>query len=318
MNTPSNTHANSRRGLGLILIAALLWGTVGIATKAIYNVADTSALSIGFFRLAIATPVLLAACWRAGLLTFWMSRRDLTLMLMIGVTMALYQISFLAAIPHIGVAVTVLVTLCTAPVIVALLAAVLLGEPLTVRVMLALGCGLAGTVLLGWANPGAAGALQATITGVALALGSALGFSIMTLCSRALAGRYHPLQPMTVGLGAGAVMLFPFAVASGVTTSYSPVGWSLLVYLGVVPTALAFVVFLTGIRHTTATVASIVTLIEPLTATVLAWLLFGERLGPLGLLGAALLVSAIAVLYHGSTRPARPASQRSPADPNAV
>jgi DME family drug/metabolite transporter len=69
-----------------------------------------------------------------------------------------------------------------------------------------------------------------------------------------------------------------------------------------VPTALAYVCFLAGMRHTTATVATIATLIEPLTSTTLAWLLFGERLGPLGLLGGALLLGAIGLLYRDTTR----------------
>ena len=130
----------------------------------------------------------------------------------------------------------------------------------------------------------------------------------MTVCSRALAGRYHPLQPMTVGLGAGALLLLPFALASEITVSFPSTGWALLLYLGIVPTALAFVVFLMGMEHTTATVASIITLIEPLIATVLAWLLFDEQLGLLGLLGAALLLGAIWLLYLSATQRARRSS----------
>ncbi len=81
-----NTYFRARRGAGLIIIAALLWGTVGVATQAIYNVADTTALSIGFLRLAIATPVLLMT-WRRSLgrRAFRIAPRDLPLMLMIGV-----------------------------------------------------------------------------------------------------------------------------------------------------------------------------------------------------------------------------------------
>lgn len=223
-------------------------------------------------------------------------------MLLIGVTMALYQVCFFGAIPRIGVASTTLISLSTAPVFVALLAVALLGEALTSRVLLALVAGLAGTVLLSWANPSALEGRHATLVGVGLALSSALGYAIMTLCSRVLAGRYHPLQPMTVGLGTGALLLLPFALASDISVSFPATGWALLLYLGIVPTALAFVVFLTGMEHTTATVDSIITLIEPLNATVLAWLLFDEQLGLLGLLGAALLLGAIGLLYVGATQ----------------
>ena len=67
-------------------------------------------------------------------------------------------------------------------------------------------------------------------------------------------------------------------------------------------------------RHTTATAASIITLIEPLTATMLARLLLGERLGQWGLLGAALLLGAIGLLYLNARHGARssPAERTQP------
>jgi DME family drug/metabolite transporter len=63
-----------------------------------------------------------------------------------------------------------------------------------------------------------------------------------------------------------------------------------------VPTAVGYILFMHGMRTTPATVASVLTLVEPLTAAVLAWLLFDERLGPLALVGAALLLGAVVLL----------------------
>jgi len=50
-------------------------------------------------------------------------------------------------------------------------------------------------------------------------------------------------------------------------------------------------------RHTTATVASTATLIEPLTSTILAWLVFGEHFSPMGSVGVALLAGSLVLLY---------------------
>src|SRR5262245_1334216 len=298
-----------RRGLLSIVFAAVLWGTVGVATKALYGLTDTNPLSIGFFRLAIATPALLAACWfTLGRRMFQVTPRDLVLMLFIGAATAFYQVCYFAAIARVGVAIAVLVTLCTAPVIVALLSAGLLRERLSPTIILALICALAGTAMLIWIEPSGAGQQGDIVLGVLLALGSALGYAVISLCSRTLAGRYHPLQPITIGFGAGAALLLPFALASGLAVVYPVAGWLLLFHLGLVPTALAYALFLSGMRHTTATVASIVTLVEPLTSTILAWALFGERLGPLGLLGAALLLGAIGLLYRGEARQAQTAT----------
>jgi drug/metabolite transporter, DME family len=308
MNSPIDARAESRRGLLLIVLTAVLWGTVGTAVKFIYGLADTNPLSIGFFRLVFSAPALLAACWHLlGRRTFRIARRDLGLMLLMGAFMAFYQVCYFAAIARVGVAIAVLVTLCTAPVMVALLSALLLRERLTSAIVLALVCALAGTAMLIWVGPETGGERHDTLAGVLLALGSAFGYTMLTLCSRTLSGRYHALQPITIAFTAGALLLLPFALATGFVISYPAGGWALLLYLGLVPTALAYVLFLTGIRSVTATVASIATLIEPLTSTLLAWLLFGEQLGPLGVFGAALLLGAIGLLYRGESRRTRSA-----------
>jgi len=306
MNAPIDARAASRHGLILIMLTAVLWGTVGTAVQLIYGLSETNPLSIGFFRLMFSVPVLLTACWYTlGRRMFRITPRDLGIMLLMGAFMAFYQVCYFASIARVGVAIAVLVTLCTAPVMVAILSALLLRERLTGATMLALVCALAGTVLLVWVGPEIGGARRDTLAGVLLALGSAFGYTMLTLCSRTLAGRYHALQTITIGFAAGALLLLPFALATGFVVSYTAEGWALLLYLGLVPTALAYVLFLTGMRSITATVASIATLIEPLTSTLLAWLFFGEQLGPLGVFGAALLLGAIGLLYRGESRRAR-------------
>ncbi len=298
MKTQIKAQAESRRGLGLIVGSAVLWGTVGVAVKLLYGLTQTNALSVGFWRLALAVPGLGLACG-LGLAgrRVQIARFDFGLMLLIGVMTALYQVCYFGAIARVGVTTAVLVTLCTAPILVALLAAGWLGERLTRRLGLALGAALIGTGLLVGLQPGDGGVRNLGM-GVGLALGSAGGYAVVTLCSRALAGRYPPLLPVTVGFSAGAVLLLPFALGSGLVVSYSGVGWGLLLYLGLVPTALAYVLFFYGMRHATATVASVITLLEPLTSTILAWVLFGERLGAMGLLGALLLLGALGLLYR--------------------
>lgn len=300
--TKNISRAESQRGLALVMFSAVLWGTVGIGTQLLYNTAATNPISIGFFRLAFAVPALLVACgFLVGRRMFAIQRRDLGLMLLIGAMLALYQVCYMGAVQRAGVSVAVLVTLCTAPVIVALLSVLFLRERMTLPVLLALVCAIAGTLLLidfqSTAQP-----LSDTLAGVLLALGSALGYAVFTLCGRRLAGRYHPLQSLTVGFGVGAVLLLFVALPTGLVLNYSTQAWGVLLYLGLVPTALAYVIFLNGMKHTPATVASIATLVEPLTSTVLAMALFSERLAPAGWIGALLLLGAMGLLYLNGRR----------------
>lgn len=283
-----------------ILFAAVLWGTVGIATRELYSLAPTAnALSIGFFRLAFAAPALGLAAWPAVGRKLWrLPRRDLAIMAAMGGLLALYQVCYFAAIPRLGVALAVIVTICSAPVLVALLAAGLLRERFTVRTGLALLTAVLGTVLLAGLQPAGVTVPGQTGIGLALALGSALGYAGLTLCSRSLAGRYHPLHPITIAFAAGALSLLPWALAGGLVTAFPAAGWLLLLHLGIVPTAFAYWLFLRGLAHTPATVASTLTLAEPLTSTLLAGLVFGETLAPLGWLGAGLLLAGMVSLLR--------------------
>jgi DME family drug/metabolite transporter len=285
-----------------IVCAAMLWGTVTVSTQALYQIDQTNASSIGFWRIALAVPALMLMAWRVlGRRAFRVAQRDLGLMLSIGAAMAAYQVTLFSAIPRLGVTVAVIVTICSAPVMVAWLATIFLKERLTKRIVAALVAALAGTVLLAGVSSPETGARPADGIGVLLALGAALSYSTVALCSRALADRYHPLQPISLGFAMGAVLLLPFALANGLVITYSLSGWSILLYLGLMPTALAYWLYLQGLKHTSATAASIIALLEPLTATVLAALLFGERLAPPGLLGAGLLLGAMGLLLTGQS-----------------
>ncbi len=119
-----------------------------------------------------------------------------------------------------------------------------------------------------------------------------------------MAGTCHPIHSTTVSFCVGALILLPLVIFNGQSIHYSGEVWGLLFYLGLVPTALGYVLFFLGVNYIKASTASILTMLEPLVATYLAWLLFSESLSPVAIIGAALLFVAIAILYNGekSTR----------------
>ncbi|MCX7792016.1 MAG: DMT family transporter [Chloroflexaceae bacterium] len=284
-----------RGGGSLIAAAALLWGTVGVTTQSLYQLNTTNALSIGFFRLALAAPLLLLACTLLYRKTWRLRGRDVALAVLLGALMAGYQVAYFTAIRDAGVTIAVLVTLCTAPVLAAALGALLLGERLTWVVAVALVGALLGTGLLVGVRPGA-GTDGHVGVGVLFALVAALGYVAITICGRLLSPAARPLEVNAVAFSAGALLLLAGALPVGLVTSYALPSWGLLLYLGLGPTALAYILFLAGMRHTTATVATLITLLEPLTGALLAWAVLGERLAPLSLLGALLLLLALGLL----------------------
>jgi drug/metabolite transporter, DME family len=293
----------SRRGLLLIMLAAVLWGTVGISTKTIYQLATTNPISIGFFRLAISLPVLLSVCWaKQGKRMFQISLGDLGLMTLIGFLTALYQVCYFAAIARTGVALTALVAICTAPIMVAVISVAFTRRSPSRSTLVALIGALSGTGLLVVFQEQSK-ISGAETSGIVLALVSAFCYALMTFTSQKLAAQYDPFQSLAISFSLGAAMLFGFVRSEGMVMTYTPQAWMLLIYLGTIPTALAYVLFFKGMRSTSATAASISTLLEPMVATLLAWFLFGERFTPVGFVGVALLGGSLLLLYRGATAP---------------
>jgi DME family drug/metabolite transporter len=295
----------SRRDFLLIVCASISWGTVGIANQAMYTYGVTNALSLSFLRLAIATPLFFLVCWmRSGRGLFHIRPRDLAVMMLMGSLIALSQACYVAALASAGVGVSTLIAICAAPVIIAVFSALMTRERLTLMTLVALIAALSGTMLLVGTRPhSSAGIVGAGFNptptipvGIGLAFLSACGYAGFILCGRLLTNSYHPFQISFVAFGTGALVLLVCAASTKLVIMYPVAGWLILLYLGCVPTALGYGLFQIGIRSVSATVASIVTMCEPLTAAILAWILFHEELGPLGLFGAGLLLAAMALI----------------------
>lgn len=288
---------NTRRDFFLIVLASASWGTVGVANRWLYSLGETNALSLSFLRLAIAVPVFLAAGWiilRRRL--FVIQRRDLAVMILMGCLIALSQALYIAAIASVGVSISTLISICAAPVIVALLSAFISRHRPSLMTLAALAAAIGGTALLMTtpSHPSPDGSFSHL--GVLLAFLSAIGYAGFIFCGRLLTGACHPIQVSTVSFLSGSLLLLVCAASTRLVLAYTPTGWLILLFLGLIPTALGYGLFQVGIRSLPATLASIITMCEPLTAALLAWLFFDERLDSTGLLGAVLLLSAMAFI----------------------
>jgi drug/metabolite transporter, DME family len=300
------SRALARPGLSLVVLAGILWGTSGPATKAIYGMVDINPAAVAAFRMSLGAPVLLAVYYLVGSRpAARLRRRDIAWLLLMGVALGISQACYYAAIAQVGVAIATLITICSSPVLVGLFSAALLHERVTPAVFGALACALLGTTLLVGVGQGGAGSqIKDAAAGVLWAVGAAISFAAFILLSRLLANRYHPVLSIGISIAAGGVLLMSMlTLTGGITVQYPGSVWTLLLYLGLVPTALAYALFFHGVQYARAAEASIATLAEPLTSTVLAVILFGEHLGPWGVLGAALLIGAITFLYwHAALR----------------
>ncbi|MEZ4668096.1 MAG: EamA family transporter [Anaerolineae bacterium] len=300
MEQASISRASYMRGVVQVAVAGTLWGTIGPVTAVLYQISNTSPISISFLRAIIATPIMaFAAYYLLREKSFTLTRRDLPVMMVMGTFTGISQTCYFAAISRIGVTIPTLIAICLAPVIVAVLSFALGYERFSPKVLVALVFALIGTALVVGVEPESALGRD-PIGGVLLSIGSGVTYAGVIISGRFLARRAHALQINTISLATNSVLLLVIGLfTSDLHLSYSSEGWLLFLFLGLVPTAMGYMLFLTGMRTTSATITGIITLLEPLTAALLAWVFFGERLTPLGMMGALLLLGAIVVLARG-------------------
>ena len=281
------------RGLLFISLAAVSWGTTGSVTAVLVERAGAGALVIGAIRMLVAAALLLLLARAGGPIR--VTRADRWRCAALGVCMAAFQACYFSAVTMTGIAIAALIAICSAPLIIAVLAAAALGERVTPRVALSLGLGVAGTALLIVGPRTTADLSPRFVAGVALAFGAALAYALYVVFTKAALARMAPLPLAGVNFTVAAVVLAPVLAAPGVSQQIV-LGWPWLLYLGAVTTAGAYAIYTIGLRDVSASVAGIASLMEPLTATLLGVFLFGERLGAAGVVGALLLFTALALL----------------------
>ena len=163
---------------------------------------------------------------------------------------------------------------------------------------------MAGTVILSQA--GGAGqdvhSLANTpnyLWGLLAALGSGVTFSAYILLAKVATQRSDMpgSRLLAWALGMALVLLVPLAaISGGLQIDLAPQAWALALYMGVVATGLGYWLLQVGLQSSSATVAGVVTLLEPAVAALLAWLMLGESMTALQMGGAALMLGSVLLL----------------------
>lgn len=276
---------------GLVVLSALCFATTGTAQA--LGPDGASPLAVGAARVVVGALGLVAVtAWGAGRLS--LPRSPAVLWGALGV--AGYQASFFLAVRTTGVAVGTVVALGSAPVLTGLATWLLprfgRARP-DRRWVLATGFAVAGLVALtGGRGDGAAAPL-----GVLLALAAGASYAVYTLATKALIDDgVPPDAAVTAVFAAGAVLGLPLLAVGDASWLATGAGLATVLWLGLVTTTLAYVLFARGLSGLPAAEVSTLTLAEPAGATLLGVVVLGERLGAAAAGGVALIVVGLAVL----------------------
>ncbi|WP_121254394.1 DMT family transporter [Nocardioides ferulae] len=293
----------ARLGLLQICAAGALWGTGGLAVSLLQELSSMSVLTVSTYRLAIASAVLLVALVIGRRLPELprLVRERPREVLLVGASTATYQVLYFAAVVLAGVTVATVVSLALAPLLLTVVDAVRDRRSPRPSTLVVLACALTGLVLVSL-SAGATGTGPRPTLGILAAVGSGTAYALTTARGHALSQRAGPLAITTATTSVGAVVLLPLGLAAGLSgsplVSAEPEAWAILGYLGVLTMALPYGLLYAGLRTTPGSAAVVATLLEPVTAALLAAAILGERVGPLGLLGALLILAAVGGVHR--------------------
>ncbi|WP_369143033.1 DMT family transporter [Streptomyces sp. R44] len=318
MSNSSGSALSVGRSLLYLIVAGIAWGTAGAAASLIFRVSDMGPLALSFWRCVGGLALLLGALAlrprRAAARTEPEARgRRTARILGTGIGLTVFQSAYFAAVEATGLAVGTVVTLGAGPVLIAIGARLTMGERLGRGGIAAVAGALAGLFVLVLGG----GAAEVRPLGVVLAVVSAAGYAAITLLTRWLGrdgGGTDALATTTWAFAIGAVGLLPAALAEGlVPHTDAPVSVVLLlVYVAAVPTALAYALYFAGAAVVRAATVSVIMLLEPVSAALIAVSLLGERLTAAIVLGTLLLLAAVTGLALAEARTAMEARRREP------
>lgn len=279
-----------------VLFAAICFGTTGTAQA--LGPDGTRPVAVGAARIVLggALLVLIARLQRGrggqGRLGDALSE-DWRTYLAAGVCVAIYQLSFFAAVQKTGVAVGTVVAIGSGPAFAGLFGWLVARENPGRRWLAATACACAGVAVLVLAGGGS----SVSAAGVLLALCAGAGYAAYTVGSKQLLRRGRsPEDVMAGAFGTGGLLLLPVLLVTAGHWLLTAGGVALVVFLGVIPTALAYVAFARGLKQLTAGETATLTLAEPLTATLLGAIVLSERPSATAVAGAALVLAGLLML----------------------
>lgn len=278
----------------LLLLAGVLWGTGGLAGVFLQILGGLSPVPVAAYRLLAGGGLATVVVTLAGQLRFLRGRVAVRRLLISGALLAQFQAAYQVAVDYIDVSLSTLITIGCVPVIVVCVHGTRQRRLPRARTLVAVGVSVVGLGLLTGGPVDGSGWDFAV--GVVMSLLAGGGFAALTMISARPVPGQHAIT--SVGLLVGGLLLVPFALVGGGMSLPLRLDVVLLVgYLGVVPTALAYGAYFLGLRHAHPTAAALASMLEPLTATLLAVGLNGERLSATGVLGALLIAGALGVFY---------------------
>lgn len=276
-----------RRRKASLVLAGICFGTTGTAQA--LGPKGVSPLAVGSARLIVGALLLYFIHRRTLKSLAQISRSDLWLS---AIGVALYQITFFSAVKSTGVAIGTITALGSAPALTGVAAYLMHRERPTKRWFVATIITTIGIIILSTSI----GLTAFNVRGFLLALSAGASYSLFAVASkRALTSGVTITDAMFKIFALAAILSAPLLFVGKIDWVFSSRGAAMILWLGLVPTAFAYMAYAYGLARVRASTASTLILAEPATATLLAALVLGEAINSRGWLGIGVVI--IGLIY---------------------
>jgi drug/metabolite transporter (DMT)-like permease len=294
----------------LLLLMIVIWGSNFSVVK--YALRDFPEIPFNALRLIIASAVFLVAIAivrsraAAGLRPADppITAREWRSLVMLGIVgTGLYQLLFLAGVARTSVANSSLIFGCT-PVAVAIMSSIAGHDRLSFARWLGAGLSFTGIYTLVGLRAELSGA---TLVGDVMIFGAMLCWSLYSVAAQPLLRRHSPLIVTGWAMTAGTLVYLTFAVVPMMRTDWaaiSTISWVLMTASALLALAFSYIVWYTAVQKIGSSRTALYSNLTPIVAMIVAAIWLGEVITTTQMLGAALILSGIALTRLASRQPA--------------
>ena len=274
-----------------VIAASVLWGTTGTASAFI---PDVSPLAVGAFSMGIG-GVLLVLNAKNDLLSDRQKLLSKPSLLFIGsLCVAIYPLAFYSSMRLAGVAIGTVISIASAPFFTVIMERLISNKRVTSRWMVSFIFGVVGVIFLTLGKTqylDISAQANNRILGVLLGLVAGLTYATYSWTARQMIENgVNSKSAMASMFGLSAILLLPSLLLTGGNLFLDAKHISVALYLAIAPMFFGYLLFGQALRVIEASKATLITLLEPIVATILAIIIIGEIFSPIGWLGMSLMI----------------------------
>lgn len=288
-------------GVLCVIIASVFWGTTG--TSASY-IPDVSSLAVGAFAMGIGGVLLVINAWQSLRQDVANLLRNRYLLIAGAACVAVYPLAFYSSMRLAGVAIGTLISIATAPFFTVLFERLISKRRISIQWIVSFAVGAIGIVMLTLGKVESIEALASSSPFLGGGLGLIAAFTYAGYSwvgKRLIEHDISSKSSMASMFGLAAVVLIPSLSITGENLLRDTTHISVMLYMAVVPMFMGYLLFGYGLRHISASKATLITLLEPAVATLFAVFLLGERFSVMGWFGLVLV--SLCILLQVVKRP---------------